>query len=331
MARITLGIGASHTPLLTLTSEHWRHRAEADYANKQLNMSDGRLLDYAQVLEEIGPRYTAEIAADVLKSKEVACNEALEKLADALEQAAPDIAIIVGDDQRELFSEANQPAIAVFHGDEIVTCDRFGDEEHAEWLRVMGRGYLMDDTHTLVGEAAFGRQLVKGLIDEDFDIASLTRVDNPGKAGFGHAWGFIIKRLFRGRSIPVVPLLMNTYYPPNVPSAARSYDLGLAVRRVVESIEGNQKVAVIASGGLSHFVIDEALDRRLLQALAEKDVPFLRSFPRGALNSGSSEILNWLVLAGALNDVPLSWCDYQPLFRTPAGTGTGAGFAIWKA
>ncbi len=52
MADIVLGLGASHTPLLTLDSGQWRHRAEADYANTRLNLSDGRWLSYAELLAE---------------------------------------------------------------------------------------------------------------------------------------------------------------------------------------------------------------------------------------------------------------------------------------
>jgi hypothetical protein len=172
-------------------------------------------------------------------------------------------------------------------------------------------------------------ELIKGLIDENFDIATCSRVDDASVAGFGHAYGFIIKRLFRGRTIPVVPILLNTYYGPNVPSAARCHDLGIALQRVIEASASKLRVAVIASGGLSHFVVDEALDHQVLDAIGTGDHATLRSIPRGALNSGSSEILNWIVTAGAVQGLPLRWKEYYPLYRTPAGTGVGAGFAVW--
>jgi hypothetical protein len=44
MARIVLGIGTSHTPLFTLDNSEWRHRAQADFNNPRLNLSDGRWL-----------------------------------------------------------------------------------------------------------------------------------------------------------------------------------------------------------------------------------------------------------------------------------------------
>ena len=121
MARIVLGIGSSHTPMLNLTAQQWQHRAAADYANSELNMSDGRRLSYEALLAERGPRYEADIALDVLSRKELACQAALDKLGDALAEANPDLVIIVGDDQAELFSQANQPAFAIFNGEAMVT------------------------------------------------------------------------------------------------------------------------------------------------------------------------------------------------------------------
>jgi hypothetical protein len=103
--------------MLNLTAQQWQHRAAADYANSELNMSDGRRMSYEALLAERGPRYEADIAMDVLSRKELACQAALDTLGDALAEANPDVVIIVGDDQSELFSHANQPAFAIFTGE----------------------------------------------------------------------------------------------------------------------------------------------------------------------------------------------------------------------
>ncbi len=330
MARIVLGLASSHTPLLALSAADWAHRAAVDRANPALNLSDGRLLNYEQLLAEVGPRHEDVITAEVLGRKKQACDAAIETLADALQAAAPDVAIIVGDDQAELFGAAVQPAISVFHGDTMVMLDKFGREGTPSWLRQVGHDYLMDGAHAVTAAPAFALELIGGLIDREVDVTSLAHVPDPSRAAFGHAFGFIVKRLFRGRAIPVVPLLLNTYFPPNVPSAARCHRVGRVLAEVVAGIAGPQRVAVIASGGLSHFVVDEALDRGLLHAMQTRDARWLSSLPRGALNSGSSEILNWVLAAGALESLELTWSDYQPLYRTPAGTGVGAGFAIWR-
>ena len=127
-----------------------------------------------------------------------------------------------------------------------------------------------------------------------------------------------------------MPVFVNTYYPPNVPSAARCHEFGRALRRAVESWPAPAKVAIIASGGLSHFVVDEELDHRVLDGIAGRDAGILGSLSRDQLRSGTSEILNWIVAAGALEDLAPTVLDYVPGYRTPAGTGAGMAFACWE-
>ncbi len=105
MARIVLGIGTSHTPLLTLESEDWEHRAAADYQNPTLNLSDGRWLTYEQLLTEVGPRLRGgqPTTAELSRQADI-CERALDRLSATLLSVSPDIVLIVGDDQeRSLF------------------------------------------------------------------------------------------------------------------------------------------------------------------------------------------------------------------------------------
>jgi hypothetical protein len=148
--------------------------------------------------------------------------------------------------------------------------------------------------------------------------------------GEGHAFGFVHKRLMDGAAIPVVPLVLNTYYPPNQPTPRRCYRLGQAIRAAVDSLPGNARVGIIASGGLSHFTIDEELDGAVIAALRAKDAARLEGLPRHKLNSGNSEIRNWICAAGALEQLKLDWLTYVPGYRTLAGTGTGMCFAAWS-
>jgi len=329
LAQIVLGIGTSHTPMLNLTAAQWQHRAAADLANRELNLSDGRRLTYEELLAERGPRYEADTALEVMTRREHACQAALDRLQQALADAAPDVVVIVGDDQSELFSHANQPAFAIFHGESMVTHVGKYAEGAPDWLRQVGRGYYMDEHYTLPAAPTLALQLIEGLMEHDVDVASVAQVADTSKAGFGHAYGFVIKRLFR-RSIPVVPVMLNTYFPPNVPKASRCYDIGEKLRQVIEASSGNERVAVVASGGLSHFIVDDDLDLQVLDAMRRGDREQLRGIPRNALKSGSSEILNWILTAGAVNHLKLGWSEYQPLRRTAAGTGVGAAFCIWQ-
>ena len=330
MAKIVLGIGTSHTPMLTLESGDWEHRAAADYRNPTLNLSDGRWLSYEQLLTEVGPRYVDVANAAELARRADICERSLDRLSATLRSAAPDVVLIVGDDQEELFSPDNNPAVSVFYGAQIMTNDKYGRPEMPEWMHTVSRGYGMDRVHVFPGAPDFARELIVGLMEHNIDVAACARVEQPQTQGFGHAFGFVIKRLFAETSIPVVPILLNTYYPPNVPTAARCHDIGRALRQVIEASPTPARVAIVASGGLSHFVVDEQLDRRVLEGFEPGKEALLRSIPRAALSSGSSEILNWILMAGALGGLPLEWLEYQPIYRTPAGTGVGVAFGSWR-
>jgi hypothetical protein len=59
-------------------------------------------------------------------------------------------------------------------------------------------------------------------------------------------------------------------------------------------------VAVFASGGMSHFVIDEEFDRKFVGALKSRDKDYLTSIPLKDLQSGTSELKSWISLAGLL-------------------------------
>jgi hypothetical protein len=316
--------------MLSMDPEEWHNRSQGDLKNTQLNTSDGRFLDYPELLAEVGPRYEAIANLAAYREKSASSQAALDRIAASLVEAAPDVVVIVGDDQRELFSAANQPMVAIFHGESIVMGRRYVDgRDVAPWLKMVAKGYAMDDHHHFAAAPTLALELIERLADRGFDVAAVDRVQNPQEAAFGHAYGFVVKRLFGGRAIPVLPILLNTYYRPNVPSPTRCFALGRALRETLEASPSDARVAVIASGGLSHFIVDEALDRHVLEGLSPGGSDLLKSLPRGALNEGSSEILNWITVAGVLENVAPAWTEYYPVYRTPAGTGVGVAFAAW--
>jgi 3-O-methylgallate 3,4-dioxygenase len=105
--------------------------------------------------------------------------------------------------------------------------------------------------------------------------------------------------------------------------------LGKALKELIESYPEDVRIGVIASGGLSHFVVDEALDQSVIDALKRNDLDFLAQLDPRQLKAGSSEIRNWIVVASAATHLQLKWMSYTPSYRTPAGTGIGLGFASW--
>jgi 3-O-methylgallate 3,4-dioxygenase len=90
------------------------------------------------------------------------------------------------------------------------------------------------------------------------------------------------------------------------------------------------RVGLIASGGLSHFVVDEELDHGIIAALKKKDIAHLGALKPERLKAGSSEIRSWIAVAAAVQHLDLKWIDYIPAYRTPALTGTGLAFGVWK-
>jgi hypothetical protein len=330
MAELVFGLATSHTPMLTLEGKRWSERAADDRKSKSLNLSDGRFVSYAQLESENGAPYADVATEENFLKMETASQKALDRIADKLEKAAPDVVIIVGDDQSELFTLSNMPSVSIFYGDEILTHERHLTPQTPSWVGAVTKGYAMDAVHSFPGHSKFALELLHGLIENDVDVGAAAKVDDPQTAGFGHAYGFVIERLFKGRKIPVVPILLNTYYPPNAPTARRSYEIGRKLAHLIEASKSNVRVAVAASGGLSHFVVDEELDRKVLNAIKAKDAATLKGLSRNQLNSGSSEILNWIMVAGISEKLTNDWSEYYPGRRTPAGTGTGMGFATWS-
>jgi hypothetical protein len=133
-----------------------------------------------------------------------------------------------------------------------------------------------------------------------------------------------------GSRIPIVPVMVNTYYPPNQPTPRRCYKFGKAVRKAIESWDSPRRVALMASGGLSHVVIDEEIDQMVIEGLKNKKPEILFRLPRERLWGGTSEILNWVALAGAMEDRALRYLEYVTTYRSPAATGCGMGFAYWQ-
>ena len=83
---------------------------------------------------------------------------------------------------------------------------------------------------------------------------------------------------------------------------------------------------------MTHFVVDEEMDARLLNAMRTRDYERLVSEPEIYFRSGTSEIKNWIVVAGILAETNLAMkiIDYAACYRTEAGTGSGMGFAVWR-
>jgi 3-O-methylgallate 3,4-dioxygenase len=76
--------------------------------------------------------------------------------------------------------------------------------------------------------------------------------------------------------------------------------------------------------------VDEELDRHVLDLLAKKGADGLIALPTAKLESGNSEIRNWIATAGATERLAMRLVDYVPSYRSEAGSGVGMAFAVWQ-
>lgn len=330
MARIVFGAGTSHTPMLLASDETLPRFLETDQQIKHRD-KEGRPVSYGELLEQADPRLARMVAPEHLVARQNAARAAARRLREAVQAARLDALIVVGDDQDESYLEDCRPAFAIYYGETI----RNGTRSHPafahlpDWyIKSRSRFFEPEQPRDYPVHAPLALHLLGALMQEGFDLAASKRLrDGEGE---GHALAYVHRHVLNPeRPAPVVPLFINTYFEPNRPRPQRCYRLGQAIRRAVENFPGDVRVGVLASGGLSHFLVDEALDRAILKALADKDAGFLQNLPWNKLHSGSSEILNWVAIAGALEGLALNWCEYVPGYRTPAGTGTGLSFATW--
>src|SRR5260370_32321845 len=105
-------------------------------------------------------------------------------------------------------------------------------------------------------------------------------------------------RWFGDTRPPMLPITINTCYPPNWISPRRAFGLGRAVREAIEAWDSDSRVAVVTSGGLSHFTVDEEIDRLALKGLTEAHRLVLSTLPRYQLPSATPPTLNWVAAAG---------------------------------
>src|SRR5215469_8412469 len=262
MANIVIGVASSHTPQLSSGVDMWLDHAERDRRNPLLLGKDARYHTYDELLATADPAVERELDPAVWDEKYRRCQQAIEALSTDLAKARADIAVVIGDDQRELFRDDGIPAFACFTGAELVDMPPTGEalERMPKGIRAASWAAHSDHAQTHPVQADLGAHLAEELARDDFDLTVVRQ--QPAGRSLGHAFTFPRYRLGLPPDTPIVPVFVNTYYPPNVPSAARCYQLGKALRQAVEGWETTARVAVIASGGLSHFVVDEELDRR---------------------------------------------------------------------
>ena len=323
MAKIVLGLATSHSPMLCVPAKEW----VTSYGAK--DQHDPSLGHYQELHRRNCARLASQISVQSCQERYETVQGAMDTMATRLQQVSPDAVVIIGDDHHEMFPEDHMPAVNVYWGKKYLNAPV--DLEKVPAFRRPGLwAYHPDKPEWYPCHADLGHHVIEFLIAQQFDVSHSRSV--PADREIGHAFNFIVRRFMAaGHPIPQVPIFLNTYFPPTQPTVGRCYALGKALRRAIEGWDASKSVAIVASGGLSHFVVDEEFDRSMLAAMKQKDETEICRWPESKFQSGTSETKTWILVAGAMEETALQMrlIDYEPCYRSPAGTGVGAGFAEW--
>jgi hypothetical protein len=336
MAKIVLGMWTTHGPILNTTPEQWMLRVPFD--EKIKHWFKGEEYSFEDLIElRKDENFAAQITLEERTRRHAQCQAGVAKMVTLWNEVKPDVAVIMGNDQRELIRDSMQPMFTVYHGDSFwqKPLDKDRASRLSPGIKETEWAYRPDEPCIWPGLPDLAKLVFEQGAQQGFDFAASAEWPDMGNhhhIGTPHAFSWIIRRVMEDKPVPVLPIITNTFFPPNQPTAKRCFEMGELIGKAIKAWDSDLKVAVFGSGGLTHFTINEELDQRLLLALDQRNKEFLTSIPQDYLKQGSSEIRNWIAAAGTLFDTELKGevIDYIPCYRTEAGTGTAQGFAYWK-
>jgi Catalytic LigB subunit of aromatic ring-opening dioxygenase len=351
MAEFLGAVATSHAPPIFLEPEHWTEHSDlTDRNNPELvSPRTGRVTAYPDLVAEVAaddPELLGRLSDEVFRDNFDRMAAATGRLRAAIGELAPDVVLVISDDQEEIFFDDNMPMFSVYWGKSWTLLPWRSHRTGANPLYEAFKKGWGDRELEVPVDAEAGEHVIATLAGHDFDIAHFrylraeyggtvgpagyltdARTRPTARRGVPHGFAYVVKTLFDNDPVPMVPVFINTCYPPNRPTARRCYDFGIALRKAVDTMPGGKRVLLIASGGLSHFVLDEELDRLLITGLRRDDRAVLENLPR--LDSPTGEIRNWIAAAGACSGMRFELFDYVPTPRSAAGTGGGWCFARW--
>ena len=220
----------------------------------------------------------------------------MNELGKVLDETKPDAILFFGADHVETFSVTCIPSFAIVAGDRAIA--KFAGREHNLPIH---REMAEDILNKLV-------------VDHNFDIAY------SEDAELGHAFSIPFEYVIGKRPIPVIPFFTNVYVPP-LPTPRRCAALGKAIAEIVKGRK--ERVAIIASGGMSHFPGTSKylhpefdFDRWLVSQFEAGNTDALLNMTGTQLDEvGNTEMLSWAVMFGALGKTSGELIDYIPTWH----------------
>ena len=163
------------------------------------------------------------------------------------------------------------------------------------------------DLPPIDGAPAFAAHLGRSLMADEFDMSFFQ--DRTLDHGCFSPLSVLCPHDANGWPVSLVPLQIGVLQFP-IPTARRCFKLGRALRRAIESCPLPLRVAIVATGGLSHQVHGERAgfnntewDQRFLD-LFERDPETLADMTHAEYAElggvEGAEVIMWLVMRGAL-------------------------------
>lgn len=241
-----------------------------------------------------------------------------QRLAAALDAAAPDVCLLISAEHVNKFFLDAMPAFC------IGVFDAFAGPIEAR-TRNFGIPY-----RRVPSDLAFARHLLEKGLDEGVDWAVTESWD------VDHGMMVPLHKLDPAGRHKIVPVFVNCAAPP-LPSPRRCYAVGRWLADAIARWDAGARVGIIATGGLSHSVgsarqgwIDETFDRRFLDAFCAGDGDWLAGLADGeiaASGSASGEVRSWIMLAGAFAGKRAERLFYEPI----RGFDTGCAQCLIEA
>ena len=246
-------------------------------------------------------------------SQQLLAKKAMDEMRWRLEAAKPDVIVAFSNDHLLNWPINNIPELTVGIGDEHVGPADWYDE----WLAL--------DKYRIPGNAALARYIVNEGARRRIAFSYLRDMQ------FDDGFSVPMHYLNPLSAIPLVPISLNCTVPP-IPLPTRAYEVGRTLRDMLKAYPGQERIAVLATGGLSHepggpryFWVDEAFDRWFLQLLARGDHDaLLRECTlekmEEAGSGGTAELLAW-IMALPFTRGRAEVLAYMPAIAWRSGTG----------